>query len=77
MNLLWIDNEIIKKQKKHLRKITSNYLEKYLDVYNLFVDSRGEPITDYFFDDGVHIIREGYEVWANEVKDFLSLKSSE
>lgn len=66
-----ICNDAIKDANRHLSDIAQEYSAEYLDVYALFVDSRGNPIRGYLSDDSVHLSAEGYEVWADEVEKFL------
>ncbi len=71
VKLLWISNDVIKDTNRHLADIAREYNTEYLDVYTLFVDSKGNPISGYLSDDGVHLAAKGYEVWADEVEKFL------
>ncbi len=70
-HLGWISSNVIKDINRHLAEIALEYNAEYLDVYSLFVDSRGNPRSDYLQDDGVHLSGKGYEVWANKVERFL------
>ena len=69
--LEWIGNDAIKNANRALREIAHECQAEYLDVYGLFVDSRGNPKTGYLSDDGVHLAGKGYEAWANEIERFL------
>ncbi len=71
VNLSWIDNNIIKNTNRDLDRIAGDHNAAYLDVYHLFVDSKGNSKNGYLQDDGVHLSAKGYEVWANEVERFL------
>jgi lysophospholipase L1-like esterase len=69
--LEWISNNIIRDTNRHLEQIAREFSAEYLDVYSLFIDSQGNPKKEYFQDDGVHLTRKGYDVWAGEVERFL------
>ncbi|HUI67837.1 MAG TPA: GDSL-type esterase/lipase family protein [Nitrospirota bacterium] len=69
--LEWISNSIIRGTNRHLKQIALEFSAEYLDVYSLFIDPKGNPKKEYFQDDGVHLTREGYDVWASEVERFL------
>ncbi len=71
VDLSWVSNNVIKDTNRHLAEIAREHGAEYLDVYGLFVDSKGNPIGDYLQDDGVHLSGKGYEVWANKVEKFL------
>jgi lysophospholipase L1-like esterase len=66
-----ISNNIIRDTNRHLEQIAREFSAEYLDVYSLFIDSKGNPKNEYFQDDGVHLTCEGYDVWASEVERFL------
>ena len=71
VNLAWVSNNVIKDTNRGLVDIAREYNAEYLDVYSLFVDSKGNPKDAYLQDDGVHLSSKGYEAWANEVEKFL------
>ena len=71
VGLAWISNTVIKDTNRHLAQIAREFNSVYLDVYGLFVDTKGNPRSEYLSDDGVHLARKGYDVWANEVERFL------
>lgn len=72
VNLPWIDNNIIKNLNGSLQNIAKNFMAEYLNVYSLFMDSRGYINTDCLLDDGVHLSDKGYEIWAKAVEEFLN-----
>jgi lysophospholipase L1-like esterase len=43
----------------------------YLDVHTKFIDTKGRTIREYLLDDGVHISRAGYDVWARVVEEVI------
>lgn len=70
--LEWISNNAIKETNRHLEQIAREFSVEYLDVYSLFIDSKGNPKSEYYLqDDGVHLSSKGYDVWADEVERFL------
>jgi lysophospholipase L1-like esterase len=72
VGLTWISNNVIEETNRQLERIAREFHAEYLDVYSLFVDAKGMPKKGYLSDDGVHLGRTGYEVWANEVERFLT-----
>ncbi len=69
----WISNNVIIDTNVHLREIAREYNADYLDVYRLFVDEKGFPLSGYLSDDGVHLANKGYKAWANEVERYLKV----
>jgi lysophospholipase L1-like esterase len=69
--LEWISNNAIRDTNRHLEQIAHEFSVEYLDVYTLFVDSKGNAKKEYLQDDGVHLSSKGYDVWAKEVELFL------
>lgn len=69
--LEWISNSTIRETNRHLEQVAREFSVEYLDVYSLFIDSKGNPKNEYLQDDGVHLSGKGYDVWANEVERFL------
>lgn len=71
VTLEWIDSNVIIDANRRLGQIARENNAEYLDVYGLFVNSKGIPKSEYLQEDGVHLSSKGYEVWANEVARFL------
>ncbi len=71
IDVTWIDNAVIQGTNRQLEEIAREYSAHYLDVYMLFVDSRGKPKSGYLSDDGVHLAKKGYDAWTKEVSQFL------
>ncbi len=71
VDLEWVGNNVIQDTNRLLEQIASEYNAEYLDVFKLFVDSKGNPKNGYLSDDGVHLAGKGYEAWAKEVERFL------
>ena len=75
VELSWIDRKLIQDTNRALEQIAREYGADYLDIYGLFVDSKGNPRNGYLSDDGVHLAGKGYDVWAEEVERFLNERS--
>ena len=71
VELTWIDNTVIKETNLRIKQLAREYSADYLDVYSLFVDSKGNPKNGLLSDDGVHLAGNGYDVWVKEVERFL------
>ena len=71
VTLEWTNNDVIKETNRKIEQIASELGAEYLDIYSLFVDSKGEPRPGYLSDDGVHLAARGYKAWADEVERFL------
>jgi lysophospholipase L1-like esterase len=67
----WISNNVIKEANRRIEEISREFSAEYLDVYRLFVDAEGTPLSGYLSDDGVHLAGNGYDAWAKEVERFL------
>ena len=70
VELTWISNDVIKNTNCRLEQIAREYNAEYLDVYTAFVDP-----SECLQDDGVHLSRQGYDVWTQEVDRFLKKPS--
>ena len=71
VELTWIGPEVIKDANRRIEQIARDFNADYLDVYAHFVDQAGNPLSDCLQDDGVHLSRQGYDVWAEEIDNFL------
>jgi lysophospholipase L1-like esterase len=71
VNLGWISSEVIRDANRLLEQIAREFHADYLNVYSLFIDSKGNTISAYLQDDGVHLSSKGYTIWADEVERFL------
>ncbi len=72
VSLEWVSLNVIVDTNRKLADIAREHSADYLDIYSLFVDKKGSPITDYLQDDGVHLSSKGYKVWADAVERFLN-----
>jgi lysophospholipase L1-like esterase len=43
----------------------------YLDVYTPMLDAHGQPRPELFIDDGLHMNRQGYDIWVARVAPWL------
>jgi lysophospholipase L1-like esterase len=67
----FISNDSVKEVNHEIEKLSRDFSVEYVDMYSRFVDTGGSPIKEYLLDDGVHISRTGYDVWAREVENRL------
>jgi len=67
----FISNDEVRGINSTLETIASDYGAEYVDLYSRFVDTGGRPIQEYLLDDGVHISRIGYDVWARVVEGII------
>jgi len=58
-----------------LERLSQEMDVHFLDVYSKFVDAGGRPIKEYLLDDGVHVSRAGYDVWARVVEEVINSRS--
>lgn len=61
----WNINESIKRTNQLIEaeiKAQNNNLT-FLNIYNSMIDKNGYPKAAYFEEDGLHLSKEGYEVW--------------
>ena len=42
----------------------------YVDVYSAMLDKSGKPRAELFLDDGLHLNREGYRLWARVLQHY-------
>jgi lysophospholipase L1-like esterase len=65
----FISNESVCHVNGSLKKLAQDASAEYLDIYSRFVDTDGRPVREYLLDDGVHLSRAGYDVWAKAVEE--------
>ncbi len=63
----FISNSTIQRVNRSLEKLAQESGVEYVDIYSRFIDAKGGPIKEYLLDDGVHLSRTGYDVWAKAV----------
>jgi lysophospholipase L1-like esterase len=59
-----------------LNKRLKRYADKgdkinFIDVWPLMLDEAHEPIKGIFLEDGLHMNKSGYDLWAGEIEKFL------
>lgn len=67
----FIDNQSIHAVNDRLNELALNVNVNYMDIYKMFVDTKGNPIRDYLMADGVHISPMGYDVWSRAVEQVI------
>ena len=67
----FISKDSIIKANESLKELARSQGIEYVDIHNRFVDTKGNAIQEYLMDDGVHISREGYDVWSNVVEGII------
>jgi lysophospholipase L1-like esterase len=67
----FIDNQSIHAVNDRLNELALNMNVNYMDIYKMFVDTKGNPIRDYLMADGVHISPMGYDVWSRAVEQVI------
>lgn len=63
----FISNETVCLVNESLKKLALDMSMQYLDIYSSFIDAKGRPLVEYLLADGVHLSRNGYEVWADVI----------
>ena len=71
-SVAFIANDSIRLVNKFMQEIARNAGAEYLDVYSIFVDTQGTTMNEYLMDDGVHVSRAGYDVWAKIVEEKIN-----
>ena len=71
-----IARENLKKDYIKLNKKLKKYCEKqenleFADVWNIMLDENGNVFTDIFIEDGLHMNKKGYDLWAKVIGEFL------
>ncbi len=54
-----------------IHKLAMKYGAKFLDVYPLFVNAKGE-LAEEFSDDGLHLTLPGYTTWGDYLRQVFS-----
>ncbi len=66
----------LKKDYKKLNKKLEKLCKKqdnleFADVWNIMLDENGNVYTDIFIEDGLHMNKKGYDLWAKVIGEFL------
>jgi len=67
----FISESTIQRVNRSLEILAHDSGVKYMDIYSRFIDTKGSPVKEYLLDDGVHLSRAGYNVWANAVEKLI------
>ncbi len=70
--LEFIPDKVIRDVNSSIKKLAESTRVEYIDIYDLFVDKRGEPIKGYLLDDGVHLSNKGYSVWSRVIEEKIN-----
>lgn len=73
VRLPWLDNAKIEEINSDLEKIARRTKVRYLDLYTLFIDTKGGPVPAYLSEDGVHLGDRGYGVWSGAIEKEFAL----
>lgn len=65
MNKKLSNDQLIIKIKKY-NDLLASISERYIDIYSLFIDKKGNMNNDLFLD-GVHFNNKGYDIYAKEL----------
>jgi lysophospholipase L1-like esterase len=42
----------------------------YIDIFDAMLDARGQPRSELFLEDGLHLSRAGYKLWASSLEPY-------
>jgi lysophospholipase L1-like esterase len=66
---LFFLGDAVPRVNRRLKDIAGDRNIVYLDLYPLFLGEDSKAIPAYYEPDGVHLSREGYEVWASALEE--------
>jgi lysophospholipase L1-like esterase len=72
VQLPWFAEDTVPRVNGFLQQLAGRLSVSYLNIYQRFLDAQQHIDTRCFLEDGVHLSDEGYEVWAQSLRDFLS-----
>ena len=49
---------------------------RFVDIWQPMLDDRGQPREKWFVEDGLHLNREGYQLWADLLRPHLNVDES-
>mgnify|MGYP000318433652 CR=1 FL=1 len=68
----WTLKKNYEKLNKRLRRLAKRTDKvEYANVWDVMIDQKGNLYQDIFLDDGVHMNKKGYDLWSEEIKNFL------
>jgi len=69
----WPIIEQIKSANSLIKKETeSDPFQRYIDIFPLTLNEEGYPKRSFFEEDGLHLSKEGYAAWKEEIKKNIS-----
>jgi lysophospholipase L1-like esterase len=71
----FIHDESIGKANNILQELAEETGAEFLNIYERFVHAGSKPVKEYLLDDGVHVSRTGYAVWARAVEEVIERHS--
>ncbi len=66
-----LKNEYISFNKKLKKYCDKHENTRFADVWNPMLDSKGNVFKDIFLDDGLHMNKKGYDIWAKVLGEIL------
>ena len=48
-----------------------NHGIEFIDVWGVMLNQEGTPKTDIFLEDGLHMTKDGYDLWAGEIIKYV------
>ena len=71
VDMPWISNNLVRDVNRRLLDVAREYDADYLDLYARFTAEAGDLRPGLLSEDGVHLAKKGYEVWAQAVEEYL------
>ena len=68
---LWVHQVDIEHINSRVSALALERGMKYLDLYQLFLDSKGGPDAGCLEEDGIHLSSKGYDIWSGAIETFL------
>ncbi len=69
----YIPNDLVRSVNDSIQELAKSSGVEYVDLYRRFTDTGGRLIREYLLEDGIHISRAGYDVWARVVEESIEL----
>ena len=66
-----LKNEYLALNKALIDYCSSKSFLTYADVWDVMLDTKGEPKAELFVEDGLHLNKKGYDLWAKELGKYL------
>jgi lysophospholipase L1-like esterase len=66
----------LREEYRNLNNLLSDFASqsdkvRFIDVWPIMLDSDSEPKKNIFLDDGLHMNKSGYDLWAKEIRKFI------